>query len=466
MKNKVIGIILSSAMAASLLVGCGSGNTTDTPAAATSAAASAQTSVAASVATSAAAAETSTAAATSSPASEGGVTLTLYGDAGNVQRPYYQNMIKLYEDKTGNTIDVQGIDSDNFESVCQMKFQTGDIPDIFLHQGGTALDAYNPTENFYDFSDASWVSDVEPTVLPSCKRDGKVYGLPYWEASYSGILYNTKIFSKLGLSVPTTQKEFDAACDQLLANGIQPIYLPVKDVWPILYQFGMDPIFEDADLLSQLNSNKTTYAQIPAMKNMIQWFSDAAEKGYFGKSYSTDTWDDVMEIMGNGDAAMFYCWDTWLYSDYDSDSYDYKADDFGLMPAFMGSNEDGSIEGPNANLTMVNKNSKNVDVAVEFVNFMADPANYNAAMDGFETAPVFKQETNITITPQYKGAEETIAKVGHASIANPQIVGFSSIDGATCIQDMLAGNVSVDECLQEMDDARIKSAQSQKAAGF
>jgi raffinose/stachyose/melibiose transport system substrate-binding protein len=351
MKNKVIGIILSSAMAASLLVGCGSGNTTDTPAAATSAAASAQTSVAASVATSAAAAETSTAAATSSPASEGGVTLTLYGDAGNVQRPYYQNMIKLYEDKTGNTIDVQGIDSDNFESVCQMKFQTGDIPDIFLHQGGTALDAYNPTENFYDFSDASWVSDVEPTVLPSCKRDGKVYGLPYWEASYSGILYNTKIFSKLGLSVPTTQKEFDAACDQLLANGIQPIYLPVKDVWPILYQFGMDPIFEDADLLSQLNSNKTTYAQIPAMKNMIQWFSDAAKKGYFGKSYSTDTWDDVMEIMGNGDAAMFYCWDTWLYSDYDSDSYDYKADDFGLMPAFMGSNEDGSIEGPNANLT-------------------------------------------------------------------------------------------------------------------
>ncbi|MFT3985723.1 MAG: extracellular solute-binding protein, partial [Lachnospiraceae bacterium] len=359
-----------------------------------------------------------------------------------------------------------GIDSDNFESVCQMKFQTGDIPDLFLHQGGTSLDAYNPSENFYDFSKAVWVSDVAETVLPSCKRGEVVYGLPYWEASYSGALYNKQIFKELGIELPKTQEEFDAVCDQLLEAGVQPIYLPVKDVWPILYQYGMDPIFADSVLLDQLNKNKTTYAEIPAMQSMIQWFSDAAEKGYFGTSYATDTWDTIMEVMGEGEAAMFYCWDTWLYSDYDSESYQYVADDFGLMPAFMGSNAEGTFEGPNCNLTIVNKNSKNADAAVGFVEFMADPENYNAAMDGFETAPVFKQETNITATPQYTEAAAWIEEVGNASVANPNIIGFSSIDGATCIQDLLVGNVTVEECLQEMDSTRIKSAQSQQAEGF
>jgi ABC-type glycerol-3-phosphate transport system substrate-binding protein len=403
---------------------------------------------------------------TNALAEEGSVTLTLYGDAGNVQRPYYQKMIALYEEATGNKIDLQGIDSDNFESICQMKFQTGDIPDLFLHQGGTSLDAYNPTENFYDFTDAEWVEDVAASVLPSCERNGVVYGLPYWEASYSGVIYNMKIFEELGIELPKTQEEFDAVCDVLLENGIQPIYLPVKDIWPILYQYGMDPIFEDEDLLKQLNSNEITYAEIPAMQDMIQWFSDAGSKGYFGESFATDTWDDIMEIMGEGEAAMFYCWDTWMYSDYDSESYTYTAEDFGLMPAFMGSNEEGTFEGPNVNLTIVNKNGANVEAAVEFVEFMADPENYNAAMDGFETAPVFKNETNITATPQYTNAAEWIDEVGTASIANPNIIGFSSIDGATCIQDMLVGNISVDECLAEMDEARIKAAQAQQAEGF
>lgn len=394
------------------------------------------------------------------------VTLTFYGDAGNVQRPYMQNLFKLYEEATGNKLDVQGIESENFETVCLTKFQTGDIPDLFLHHGGFSLDAYNPAENFVDFSDAEWVSDIQDSVLPTAKRNGIVYGCPYWEASYSGLLYNTKIFEELGIELPKTQDEFNAVCDTLLENGVQPIYLPLKDAWPILYQYGMDPVFEDAELLEKLNTNQTTYAEIPEMKAQLEWYKMAAEKGYFGETFSTDTWDYCMEVLGEGEAAMMYCWDTWLYSDYDSESYTYVADDFGIMPAFLATTENGTFEGPNCCLTLVNKNSENVEAAIEFVNFMANPENYNAAFDGFETAPVFKQQTTIKTTPQYDGAAEWIAEVGHASIANPEIIGFSNVDGAKCIQELLIGNVDVDTCLQRMDEERIKAAKTQNAEGF
>ena len=70
------------------------------------------------------------------------------------------------------------------------------------------------------------------------------------------------------------------------------------------------------------------------------------------------------------------------------------------------------------------------------------------------------------MTPQYKAAEEWIAEAGHASIANPEIIGFSNVDGAKCIQELLLGNVDVDTCLQRMDEERIKAAKTQNAEGF
>lgn len=397
---------------------------------------------------------------------KGGVTLTLYGNADDAAKPYMKKIIQLYEQKTGNKIDVQGLDASNFESVCLTKFQTGDIPDILMHFGGYSLDAYNPAKNFVDFSKAKWVKDIADTSLAQTKRNGIVYGLPFWESSVSGCFYNKKIFDKLGLKVPTTQAEFDDVCQKLLDAGVQPIYMAAADSWPLLYQFGMDPIFKDKDLLDKINSNKTTYSDIPQMKNLMNWYKTSAEKGYFGKDYSTDTWDYASEVLGKGEAAMMFCWDTWFDTDYDSKSYKYKSDDFGLMPAFMGTVDQGTYEGGNNSLLLVNKNSKKVDTAVDFINFCADPQNYNQAFKGVATTPTFKGMTTNKLSSQYKGAKESIDKVGNPSIANPEIIGFSQNDGGKCIQELLVGNIGVKECLKLMDQERIKVATSQNVKGF
>lgn len=398
--------------------------------------------------------------------SDGGVTLTLYGNADDAAKPYMKKIFQLYEEKTGNKIDVQGLDASNFESVCLTKFQTGDIPDILMHFGGYSLDAYNPAENFVDFTDAKWVDDIADTSKAQTMRDGVVYGLPFWESSVSGCFYNKKIFEEQGLKVPTTQAEFDEVCQKLLDAGIQPIYMAAADSWPLLYQFGMDPIFKDGDLLEKINSNQTTYSDIPEMTSLLEWYKTSAEKGYFGKDYSTDTWDYSSEVLGTGEAAMIFCWDTWFDTDYDSESYDYTSDDFGLMPIFMGTAEEGTYEGGNNSLLLVNKNGDKVDTATEFVNFCADPENYNEAFDGIATTPTFKGMTTNKLSSQYQGAEESIAKVGNPSIANPEIIGFSQNDGGKCIQELLVGNIDVKECLKLMDDERIKVATSQNVEGF
>ncbi|MCC8844737.1 carbohydrate ABC transporter substrate-binding protein, partial [Clostridioides difficile] len=105
-------------------------------------------------------------------ASKDGVTLALYGNADDAAKPYMQKIFELYEEETGNKIDVQGLDASNFESVCLTKFQTGDIPDVLMHFGGYSLDAYNPAENFVDFTDAEWVDDIADTSVAQTMRDG------------------------------------------------------------------------------------------------------------------------------------------------------------------------------------------------------------------------------------------------------------------------------------------------------
>lgn len=392
---------------------------------------------------------------------KGGVTLSLYGNADDLAKPYMKKIISMWEEASGNTIEVQGLDTANAETIALTKFTTGDIPDLYIHFGNANLKNFNPKENFVDWTDAGWVSDIEDSIVPQATYEDVIIGLPFWEASNSGCFYNKKIFEELGIEVPSTQEEFDAACDKLLENGIQPIYLAGADEWPILYQFAMDPIIaKHPEYLDKLNNNEMKYADISEMADMCNWFKQAADKGYFGDTYASDKWDYTSEVLGTGEAAMLFCWDTWFDTDYDSESYDYTGDDFGIMPVFMGTCEEGTYEGGNVNLMMANKNGEHVEEAKAFINFMAEPENYNQAFDGVSTAAVFKQETTNVNSSQYEGNKESVDKLINASQAQPKIVGFSQTEGASALLQLMTGETDVNGCLKLMDDNRIATLES------
>lgn len=396
------------------------------------------------------------------------VTLTVLGNAGDLERSYIKKAFARYEEKTGNKLDIQGIPGGNFEQVSLTKFNTGDVPDIFLSFGNTTLRAYNPEKNFVDFSDAKWVSDIIPVSLDQAEFEGKIWGLPHWEASATGFLYNKEIFKKYNIAVPTTQTEFMNACQTLLDNGVTPFFLAFQDVWPILHQIGMDPIFYDTpENLTKINKNEITYADIPQMHGMLQWYKDMADKGFLGKNYTTNVFDYQADALGKDEYAMTLCWDTWLYEQLDK-VYPGKADSFGLMPAFMGTAEKGTIEGPNNSLILANKNSPRVKEAIAFINFLAEPENYNEAFRGVATAPVFKRQTTIIVTPQYRQAQKdgTFDRAHRASSTWGNVIGFSQGDHSKAIQEVMLGNMSVDEGLATMDAERIATARSRRTPGF
>lgn len=393
--------------------------------------------------------------------SGGGVTLTLYCNADDMAKPYMQKIISLWEEESGNKIDQQGLDTDNAETIALTKFTTGDIPDLYVHFGNSNLKNFNPEENFVDWTDAEWVSDIQDSVLPQATYNDKIIGLPFWEASNSGCFYNKKIFDELGISQPKTQEEFDKVCAKLLENDIQPIYLAAADSWPILYQFALDPVLEEhPEYIEQLNAGELTYAEIPEFTSMCEWFLSAAEKGYFGKNFASDTWDYCSEVLGTGEAAMLFCWDTWFDTDYDSESYEYAGEDFGIMPVFMGTCEEGTYEGGNVNLMMANKNGDHVEEAKDFINFMSVPENYNQAFDGISTAAVFKGQTTNVNSTQYEENKDSVDQLIRASSAQPKIVGYNQGEGGKALLQLMSGDITVEECIKLIDDDRIATLKS------
>ncbi|MBQ9991132.1 MAG: carbohydrate ABC transporter substrate-binding protein [Lachnospiraceae bacterium] len=390
-----------------------------------------------------------------------GITLTLFCQADDLSKPYLQKMISLYEETTGNTINQQGLEVMNAEAIALDKFASGDVPDIYIDFGNTSLEKFEPEKNFVDWSDAPWVSDIEEAILPQATYQDWIVGLPFWESSHSGCFYNKKIFEQLDLQVPKTQAEFDAVCDTLVENGIQPIYLAAANSWPIFYQFALDPVLEEhPEYIDRLNAGEMTYADIPEFWDMCEWFRTAAEKGYFGDIFSTDTWDYSSEVLGTGEAAMMFVWDTWFSTDYaDRPSY-YSAADFGIMPVFMGTCDEGTYEGGNVNLIMANKNSEHVETAMEFINFVADPDNYNQAFSGISTGSVFKGQTTNVLSSQYQENQESVDSLIRASHAQTGIVGFDQVAGGEALTRLMLGEITVEECIAIMDQNRIATLET------
>lgn len=380
-----------------------------------------------------------------------GETLVVWGIYPDLERSYIQKAFERFEKLTSDKLKLVQIPKDKFEEqmLASVKGKV-DKPDILLGYGGTNIEAYDPDNNFYDFQDARWVNDLTDTSINQTVYNGRIIGLPHWEASISGTLYNKEIFKKYQLDIPETQEEFMKTCEILYEHGVTPLYMPGKEISMLLYQFPLDSVLEDSAVLTGLNDGTLEYADLPQMYQIVEWYKTMAKKGYLGETYLTDDWNGMSEALDSGRYAMMLCWDTWLYTDFKGD-----ASDFGLMPAFVGVPQSGTFEGPNLGLFIVNKNSERLDAALNFITFLADPYNYNAAFEGIYTAPVFKNQVASISTPQYLEAERLIDHNFRDSTAWLRIRGFSQMDASCILEYMGSSNGSTaEDCLKKMDNLR------------
>lgn len=393
-----------------------------------------------------------------------GVTLTILGKESDLNKTYLTRVFQLYQDSTGNRIKLVSYKDTEFETKAAQDVAEGRVPDILLHFHNADLNRYDVANDFCMLEDQAWSGSLTDSARAYCTDSGgHLLGLPFWESSVSGCYYNKTLLTQLGLRAAATQAEFDMLCQVLSESGYTPICWPADGcTW--MPQFALDPVFADEpDTLERLNSGEIGYGDIPAVADMARWVQSAAENGWFGSTYGATGWDDIGTQLASGQAVCTFIWDTWFYTDFPGGTY--TMDDFALMPAFMGTADEGTYEGGNLNMMMVCKAGSHVQEALDFLAFCATPEAYNTAFDGISTVSCFQGQTTNIQSPMVTQAQASIQAHERVSTAASKIVGYNAEDVMAALNAMLRGETDVDGCVRQMDEARLEETALQGAAG-
>jgi len=118
---------------------------------------------------------------------------------------------------------------------------TDQFPDVMVMQNPAD---FVPSGALLAFEDGDLDYLIDPEV-------GKIGGKQYvanYKKQIIGVFYNKDMFAANGIEVPNTWDELIAASDKLLAAGIQPFSLGLKDGWP---QGQLANMFAGTDLLAK-----------------------------------------------------------------------------------------------------------------------------------------------------------------------------------------------------------------------
>jgi raffinose/stachyose/melibiose transport system substrate-binding protein len=408
----------------------------------------------------------------SSPASESGssaasdkngFTLTLGISTSNANKPGLKEMVELYKQETGNTVEIQAIDDKQWENVLNARVASGgDLWDIIW-------DKYKWQDQLkikaVDLTNEPWVSRINDSTLATLKGyspDGKIWAVPYAGSQTIGIVYNKKVFSDLGIQVPKTLAEFDAAAEKIKAAGITPVYMAAKDGFPVVQVLSsFIPNMEKtaATMVDDLNGNKKKWSDVPEFMDWLRLMQSWKEKGYFNKDVATGTYENSQKLLAEGKVAMVFQGE-WIVADLTNK---YPQLDFGMMapPTTDGDNyvdQDNpdamyAVQGPNA------------EHAKEFFKWWTEKKTLDKYGALNPLLPVFKDQEIANLNPMAKDAQ-VYAKAGKVKghWNNRYLVQYTN-DMNNVLANIFLGRTP-EEVAKMWDDFCISQGKQQKLPNF
>lgn len=195
------------------------------------------------------------------------------------------------------------------DNMVKSRLATGTMSDVFVYNAGSLFQAINPVQSTVDLTNEPWQADI----LDSFKQvvtatDGTVRGAPFGMAMGGGILYNTKIYEELGLSVPKTWDEFMANNAKIKEAGKVPVIQTFGDTWTsqlfVLADY-YNVQAAEPDFATRYTNNQAKYATSPAAMAGFQHQADVFNAGYLNDDYGAATLEDGLRMVAEGEGAHY-----------------------------------------------------------------------------------------------------------------------------------------------------------------
>lgn len=159
-------------------------------------------------------------------------------------------------------------------------------------------------EDVSDIWEEHGLKEAMASSLPLVSVAGRQYGMPYTYYHW-GIYYRKDIFAKHGLDVPETWDEFLAVCKTLKDNGITPINIGTKPLWPAASWFDyLNLRLNGLDFHLDLTAGKVSFTDA-RVRQVFEYWRELIDRGYFIDNHQSYTWQEALPLLIEGKTAMF-----------------------------------------------------------------------------------------------------------------------------------------------------------------
>ena len=275
MKKKLVSVLLTAAMVATMAVGCGGGS--------------------------------SDGGSDSSDSDGGGsgkeMTYWSMWNSTEGQAKVIQEAADAYEAATGVHINIEWKGRD-IKTLIGPALDAGEKVDFF--DTDYMINAQQNGKYLADLTDMAAAAGYEEHALPILVEnvkswaDGKLTVIPY-QPYTTGVWYDKAMFENAGITeTPTTWEEFLNVCEQLKASGVNAITCNSDGV-SLLYGYQLARYIGQDKVLETLDN--ATWSEVPEAKQAADDIRSLFEKGYMSE-YAPAQYPDGQNEIGFGESCM------------------------------------------------------------------------------------------------------------------------------------------------------------------
>lgn len=342
---------------------------------------------------------------------------------------------------------IEGGATSDYDTIVRTRFASGDAPDIFMSKAFTDIKDWS--DKIADLSNEPWMSKVAPAAVEGMTVDGKKLGFPVAFEGY-GFIYNKDLFAKAGIDkVPTTLTELKQANEKLKAAGILSYSEGYKEWWILGQHLFNLPYAYEKDPVGMIQKINKGEAKVNNVANMNGFFDVLDMTVKYGKGAESVgiSYDNQVSDFSTGKTAMMQQ-GVWTIDSITKINPNLKIGMFAIPLNDNAAETRLPVGVPG--YYVLNKNSKNLDEAKKFLNWLHDNGQ-KYLVDSFKLIPAFTDlKTSPDLGPLAQDLSAYVQKNQTIPWAHTLWPSGSNQEFAKPLQAYVGGQMNKEQTLTEV----------------